>query len=585
VAKIGGSFGLLLSGTLTVAQAGAFANLLPGVAGGAAISDAAAAVQGALDTLQGYGSGIASIALTDAGTPTVTVDAATLVADAGALGLIGGNWNLAVSSGTVTADQAIGLSAGVTSHLAAGLSVTGGDTELDALQAMGSAVASIAFASNGLSVSLTSLQLVSDAATLAKVTTTYTLAVSGTLTVAQAESLDGAGLLALVAGGGAVSDSAADVQANLDALQAMGGRVGSIALTDGSTPTMTVTAAALLADAATLAAITTPYHLTVSSGTVGAADPGSISNRVIASLTSGLNVSDSAANVTTSLASLQGLAAGGHLGSIALTDGGTPVISLSASTVVSDSPALEAIGGSWSLAVSSGSFTAAQAAALVSDGLAAHLSGQIAVNDSASHLMAQIAPLQQLVTAGALGTVTATTGVSAYNVTVAQFAADSGAINAVMGATGAAAGALLYIHDNGGGDTLDVSAFSRTTDILLGSNSATMSFIGAAATVTGAADVVTLNGSAASTVQDTLGGGTEVINGFQFGEHVLDIALGSASAADLTVTDVTVNSVASVALSVAGDPSHGVILVNPGLTASSIASDHLFAAGSNVLIA
>jgi hypothetical protein len=60
-----------------------------------------------------------------------------------------------------------------------------------------------------------------------------------------------------------VSDTAADVAANLDALQvlAAGGKLASITFTDGGMPTLALSAAQITADAKALATVNSPYHL------------------------------------------------------------------------------------------------------------------------------------------------------------------------------------------------------------------------------------------------------------------------------------------------------------------------------------
>ena len=130
-----------------------------------------------------------------------------------------------------------------------------------------------------------------------------------------------------MAGGLAVSDSAADVNAGLDALQGLGGVVATIALTDGSTPTISVTAASLVADAGALGKITSAYSLDVASGSVTVAQAEAFSLALLGHLAAGLAISDSSGDVEAGIDALQTL--GGSIASIALSDN-APVLSLSA---------------------------------------------------------------------------------------------------------------------------------------------------------------------------------------------------------------------------------------------------------------
>ena len=581
---IAGSHTVTLSGSLAVADAQtAHGNgLLAQVLNGAPVSDTAANVQAALDTLQGYGTEVASIALTDGGTPTVTVDTATLVADAALLAKIGGTWSLAVSSGTITAADATALPAAVLSHLATPLHVTGGATLVDQLQAINASIADITLPDATTTISLTAAQLVADTPVLGKVANLYHFTVtSGTVTAAQAAALDTAGLLALVNGGIGVSDTAANVQASLDSLQALGAEVSQIALTDAGTPAISVSAATLVADSAALNRITSGYDLTVTAGTFLAAEATALPAGPLQHLAAGINVADTGANVTTALASLQALAAAGQIGSIALSDNGT--ITATAAGARAAATALQTLTGTWSLSVSSGTFTAAQAAALVSQGTAAHLSGTIALTDTTARLLNGIGTLQTLSAASHLGTVTTTSSPSALNVTAAQATNSTAAINALLGATGSNPNATLYINGTTSGDTVDASVFSRAMDISLNGNTATMTFAGPAATVSGTADTLAL-GSAATTIEAPVSSGVEIVNGFQFGTDILDIALGSGDPANLTLSDITLNAQTAVAIKLSTDPTHGIILVNPGLSAAAITNDYLFTAGTHVII-
>lgn len=66
-------------------------------------------------------------------------------------------------------------------------------------------------------------------------------------------------------------------------------------------------------------------------------------------------VSDTAANLAANLTDIEFFAQAGELSSVTLTDGGTPVLSLTAAQVLADATALKAINGSYRIALPSGS--------------------------------------------------------------------------------------------------------------------------------------------------------------------------------------------------------------------------------------
>src|SRR5208337_3170259 len=118
-----------------------------------------------------------------------------------------------------------------------------------------------------------------------------------------------------------VADSAVNVASLLTGLEtlATAGKLAAITLTGSGLQTLTIMAAALTADAAALAAITSNYGLKVTSVTAASAAAVAGQAHVVA-----VSVSDSAADVLANLAGLEGVAAAGKLASIAiLTIGST----------------------------------------------------------------------------------------------------------------------------------------------------------------------------------------------------------------------------------------------------------------------
>ena len=116
------------------------------------------------------------------------------------------------------------------------------------------------------------------------------------------------------------------------------GKISSIVLTDSATPTLSLTAAQLTADATVLGKITSSYNLSISSAL--AANASTIAAK--AHVTSVI-VSDTAANVVSNLTNLQTLGVAGKLTSISLTDSTTPTLSLTAAQLTADANALSKI--------------------------------------------------------------------------------------------------------------------------------------------------------------------------------------------------------------------------------------------------
>lgn len=157
--------------------------------------------------------------------------------------------------------------------------------------------------------------------------------------------------MALAAPGGTsvpVTDSAAAVQANLDALQTLSasGKIGAITFTDSGAPTLTVSAGQLGADAGVLGKIGGNFSLTVTGA--NAASAGSAATAAHVALT---QVSDSAASLLANIDALNALVAGGHALAITLTDAGIPTLSLTAAQLSADAAVLKDVGTDFTLAI------------------------------------------------------------------------------------------------------------------------------------------------------------------------------------------------------------------------------------------
>jgi len=183
----------------------------------------------------------------------------------------------------------------------------------------------------------------------------------------------------------AILDSAANVNANIDGLEAIAtaGLLGSVSLTDGGTPTLSVSATQLASDAMALKDIAGSYSLTVT----GVAAANATSDAAVANVGK-IQISDSAINVSANLDSLESLAAVGKIGSIALTDSFIPTLTISAAQLSSDAAALRDISGYYSLAEAAPSTSATISGASSGLGTTVTFSGtasQYTISPSGDH--------------------------------------------------------------------------------------------------------------------------------------------------------------------------------------------------------
>jgi hypothetical protein len=402
------------------------------------ISDSAANVSNNIDALQRLvASGkISSISLSDAGVPQLGLTANQLKTDAAVFGTIVSSYALAVGGVTAGTAMSIANQPHVTS-VAITDSAANVAANLDALQGLATAhkLATISLTGMGLqTLSITAAQFAADAAALHAISTAYALNVTGVTVAGMSPILANASV--------AVSDTATNVSAGLDALQQVAGhhRLASINLTLSAAqaaqnyyynyyygaaapapivPTLTVTAAQLSPDSGALAAIASAYTMSVSGVNAAAA-------ATIAALphVTSITVSDSAANISGHLDGLQALAVSGKIASVTLTDAGTPTLAITASEFKSDSAALSDVAPGYSLAVSSATVSVANSLSarpnLVS----------IALVDSAANVNASLDQLQGLAARGKLASIALTdSGTPTLRLTAAQQSADVTALH------------------------------------------------------------------------------------------------------------------------------------------------------------
>jgi len=338
------------------------------------VTDTAAHLQadlnlGGASILLTHISSISTIALSDGGTPILSLNVAGLTSATPVLAAISSSYALALSD-TAAHVQADLAASGGSAILAQGgslasISLSVGDTiTLTEAQATYSGVADALIATSGLatfvvtevtigqistvtglgvsgtriSVSDTAANVQADLTSggvlLAHVATLVGISLTDggtpTLTLTVAEFGSNASVLALIGGSVnvTVSDTAAHVQSDLtggsSVLTAHASLITTVALTDGGTPALTLTVAQVAASTAVLTRISSSYQITIS---------------------------DTAANVEADLvAASPGLVAvDGVLGTITLTDGTTPTITLSVAQISAGATVLGQIGSTYDL--------------------------------------------------------------------------------------------------------------------------------------------------------------------------------------------------------------------------------------------
>ena len=187
-----------------------------------------------------------------------------------------------------------------------------------------------------------------------------------------------------------VDDTSGDVNGALVALEALGSALLSITLSDDS-PAMSMSASTLLADAGALAAITTPYALTVSSGTVTEGQAAGLSGTIKGDVVGGLAISDSATDIDDSLVALAGM--GGLVASIALT-GDSPVLTITSADLITYQTTLLKIGGSFGITLSDN--TTADEAVDANASLVADVTAGLVIDDTAADIVGDLDGLQTL---------------------------------------------------------------------------------------------------------------------------------------------------------------------------------------------
>ena len=197
-------------------------------------------------------------------TVAVSITLAQQTSDATVIGLFTGTYSFSVSGVTV-ANQASELATAHVASISIADTAANVNAALDTLQGLGTKIVAIVLTDGGTPVlSITGTQFTADATTIAKITSAYSLSVSNVLAANVATVFANTHVTAMT-----VVDTGANVATNLGTLQTDNAKITSITLTDGTTPTLAITAAAFAADTGALGKIISAYNLAVLGGDGG----------------------------------------------------------------------------------------------------------------------------------------------------------------------------------------------------------------------------------------------------------------------------------------------------------------------------
>ncbi len=506
LSAISGPYYLTLSGVTAGAASSALAQ--PHV-NQVSVSDTATDISATLDTLQALWTAnkLSSVTISDG--HLVTVTQGQLTSDAVLINNL--SQNSVILSGVSAANARSSTLIGHVAQVAVTDSVANVIANLDLLEnlASGGRLASITLTDPGTpQLPLTEAQVASDSQAIHLITSPYILSTTG-LTVAQFNAEIGSGQVAA----GSIADSSSIVAADLDALAAdvSAGKLTSIALTDGGTPTLSFSEAQYNKDGAALQVIVGAHQLLLSQ--VGAADAAALS---AASNVASVGVSDTAANISANLDTLQSLLTSEKLTSLAVTDGGN--LSVTAAQMTSDAQVINDIAGSYTLTVTDVSLSA------LTPTLVSH-AASISVSDSAAHIASNLDALESYATAGKLTNATVTdTNFPALSIMAAQLTSDAAALKDLSGN-------FTLTIDASAGANLNLSGVAGHANAVSFSDPASDYAISAAPS--GDTVIVTDTGTG-RTSTDTLNG----ISAVQFGSQT-DIVAQTPGQGHVTTGNVT----------------------------------------------
>ena len=314
-----------------------------------AVSDTSANIARQLDALQDN-SKLGSIAQTGAAAP-LSISLAQLERNADALGKIQGSYSVAIQDATAADVGRLSANSRVSGMVVkdTAQAIVG---QLADLRAAGAKVRSIELAQTPATLEMSQAQWQAHQSTLAKIAQNYSVSLSQ-VSASQASLAASDPRVASLS----VSDSMARIGANLDALQALGPKLGAITPTDSASTSLTLSAARYRADAAALAKINSDsYTLSVTAASVADLPTLAADSRI-----GRIAVLDEGNNIAAGLASFSGLS---QLSTITVSNPAQPM-AISASLWANSSATLAKIQGSYSLDIDGAS--AAQAAGLQAD--------------------------------------------------------------------------------------------------------------------------------------------------------------------------------------------------------------------------
>jgi len=360
------------------------------------VLDAASEISYELDSLElmAKAGKLTGIGFTDSGTPTVSLTVGQLTSDADALALLTGGYILSVTGATAVNAVSV-ASASHVSWVSVSDTLADIGANLSGLQSLArqSRLSTVTVTDFGGTLTLNQTQWTAGQPFVANMAGNYHLVLQG-VSVSAALTAAEYGHLQSVT----IADTAANVAASFDQLQGLtvGGTLTSIVLTDSTTPTLALNAEQLANDSRALADIASPYTLATGAGpltiaTLMAQSGGSHG-------VSGVAVADTAAHVSDQLDLLQADVKAGIVTSIALTDGGTPALTVNQSQLTSDAQALAAISSPYDLALTVTAVNAPNALSLPKV-------TSISVDDTAQNISNNLDVLETLVSTGKLAAI------------------------------------------------------------------------------------------------------------------------------------------------------------------------------------
>jgi len=309
-----------------------------------------------------------------------------------------------------------------------------------------------------------------------------------------------------------ILDSAADIQANLDALEGLAGKglLHAIQPTDANTPVLTISEGQLTSDATALNDIIGTYNLMVTGVSVASATTISTTANVI-----GISVADTGANIGAGIDGLQNLVNAGLLSAITVSDGA--LVPVTQAQMLNDATALAEITGNYGLSV-----TGLDVVTALSDASIAHVA-QVSISDAAVNIGANLDALQSLAAQGKLGAVAVNdANFDPLSVSVAQMTNDATVLNKLSG--------NFYLAIDGSGSNITVNGIAGHGNILDLSGPSSQYTV----TPSGDGNSFTLTNSANGSV-DHLSG----INALQFSDYLDIVAATPGENGVVTTGNIT----------------------------------------------